>query len=470
MSGATVIISPAGYSVSPTFDFYISPTGSDSNPGTLASPWAITALMSKTSTIAGKTVGLLDGTYDVPNGYDDNWGGSLQHHGQRITAAGTSGARTVIQSVNPRGATLQPAAGVTFSIITLDAAYVTLKDIIFNAGSIVTSIRFWGDYGTIEGCQFEAAQANTNDNAGHIYFKAHDAPKVQYPTFRNCHFKGLANLSGANPNNRTVNANHIHGFAVYGALIEGCTFRDSYAPLRPKYDWAAYTFRNNLVYDCQQGLVHICTDQSSVAIRNTVNNNLFIGTSVSTPCSMGDYLYATGQRAALVDYFNNTSVCVYLSDGSDQRWWRSAGETPNSGGTSKFYNNIFHYAGTPSGTHVTFTFGGEAGAGVSDLFSLMNYNGYPSGWFKVNQGDFYTPDASYSTLAAWNAASGFEAGSVQATPSFSVGTGTTPSNYTLQSGSAFKGAGKSDGTIGGSAVDMGCWGGVSVPTHIGATF
>src|SRR5262249_29274500 len=47
------------------FDFYIDPSGSDLNDGSLAHPWAITALNTKQSTYAGLRVGLLNGTYDV---------------------------------------------------------------------------------------------------------------------------------------------------------------------------------------------------------------------------------------------------------------------------------------------------------------------------------------------------------------------------------------------------------------------
>ena len=42
-----------------TFDYYISPIGDDNNPGTLASPWSITALNSKMSTYSGKRIGII---------------------------------------------------------------------------------------------------------------------------------------------------------------------------------------------------------------------------------------------------------------------------------------------------------------------------------------------------------------------------------------------------------------------------
>ena len=53
-------------------DLYIDDAGSDSNDGSEGSPWAITALMSKSASIAGNVTCLQDGTYTVPNGYDDN--------------------------------------------------------------------------------------------------------------------------------------------------------------------------------------------------------------------------------------------------------------------------------------------------------------------------------------------------------------------------------------------------------------
>src|SRR5690348_7718458 len=55
----------AATSAGQPFDFYISTTGSDTNAGTLASPWAITAINTKQATYAGKRLGLLPGTYDV---------------------------------------------------------------------------------------------------------------------------------------------------------------------------------------------------------------------------------------------------------------------------------------------------------------------------------------------------------------------------------------------------------------------
>ena len=77
-SGAIVVAgqTPVVLASGAPFDFYISPTGSDSNLGTLASPWAITSLVrnavnsynvANRAALAGKRVGLLPGTYAVYN-------------------------------------------------------------------------------------------------------------------------------------------------------------------------------------------------------------------------------------------------------------------------------------------------------------------------------------------------------------------------------------------------------------------
>ncbi len=90
---------------STSYDFYISPTGSDSNPGTLASPWSITAINSKWSTYAGKAVGILPGTYNV---YSLCQAGSFNQPALSVNG-GTSASPTLIQSTTPRAAILTAA-------------------------------------------------------------------------------------------------------------------------------------------------------------------------------------------------------------------------------------------------------------------------------------------------------------------------------------------------------------------------
>lgn len=64
VSGSATLAGPSGA----TFDKYISTTGNDSNIGSLASPWSITAINTHSggaNSYAGKRLGILPGTYDV---------------------------------------------------------------------------------------------------------------------------------------------------------------------------------------------------------------------------------------------------------------------------------------------------------------------------------------------------------------------------------------------------------------------
>lgn len=71
MQGGQVVVAPGGGIFDdggtpppPTaFDFIISPNGDDNNPGTLASPWSLTALNNNQAAYSGKKVGLTPGTY-----------------------------------------------------------------------------------------------------------------------------------------------------------------------------------------------------------------------------------------------------------------------------------------------------------------------------------------------------------------------------------------------------------------------
>src|SRR5580700_7034678 len=80
-----------------SYNFYISPTGSDSNAGTQASPWSINAINTKQALYAGKSVGVLPGTYNIHGLIQSLPSGSQQTAALSING-GTSGSPTLIQS------------------------------------------------------------------------------------------------------------------------------------------------------------------------------------------------------------------------------------------------------------------------------------------------------------------------------------------------------------------------------------
>jgi hypothetical protein len=113
-AAATSVIGPtvrAQSSSSGGFDFYISPTGSDSNPGTHDRPWAITAINTRQRDYAGKRVGLLDGTYNV---FVPCQTGRDSTVGLEVNGGPNAASPTVIAAVNARKAILtdiNPATG-----------------------------------------------------------------------------------------------------------------------------------------------------------------------------------------------------------------------------------------------------------------------------------------------------------------------------------------------------------------------
>ena len=95
-----------------SFDFYISPNGSDSNPGTQSQPWAITAINTHQADYAGKRVGLLDGSYNVHALCQA--GGLWNGPALAVNGGPSATSPTVIAAINPRQAILtaaDPASG-----------------------------------------------------------------------------------------------------------------------------------------------------------------------------------------------------------------------------------------------------------------------------------------------------------------------------------------------------------------------
>ena len=93
--------------------FYVAPTGSDSNAGTLSAPWkTIRATAMKLA--AGDTAILLDGTYEEPSIGFANYG--------------TAGKPITIKAQNKWGAVLSSVAGDN-PAISIDRSYITIENL-----------------------------------------------------------------------------------------------------------------------------------------------------------------------------------------------------------------------------------------------------------------------------------------------------------------------------------------------------
>lgn len=122
----TSSIGSAAYTIAAvTFDFFIAPNGDDSNAGTLASPWSITALNSKQATYSGKKIGIIGDVVGTQTPIQHGTIGGVQttlfsiyqaapgnNNGMLLAInGGTSGSPTYIASCNSSGLYVAPAVG-----------------------------------------------------------------------------------------------------------------------------------------------------------------------------------------------------------------------------------------------------------------------------------------------------------------------------------------------------------------------
>jgi hypothetical protein len=417
------------------FDYYIGPSGSNSNPGTSGSPWGISALSTKPQ-IAGKRIGLLDGTYVSTNS-------DFESAGILVNYSGTALAPTVVEAVNPRQAIITGWNGSSYVglqglIGTTSASYVTFRGLRVTNGAYKGFIAFGtGTNIVIENCQIDnfrsarAPGAPAGDNCEGIR-----AEHVSDLTIRNCKIFDMRNGSD------NWNGSCIKNYATNRMTVEYCDLSQSGVAIYDKQNDPLNTvFRYNYVHDCSNANPVQGFDLEAAGPNGTfkIHNNVIVGTGAYYCQDTG----SSGGRTYL-EIYNNT----YVASGTPSGVW--VGLT--GGPYLKFYNNITYRPGFGGGYRGDLNITSPANAPIVD------YNCYdPSAvYFALGAG----PSSTYTTLSSWRTATGREAGSIQANPLF-VGSGAGPTKYALQSGSSLKNAGRVGGTSGGATVDIGAYGGAT---------
>lgn len=445
-----------------SFDYYISPTGSDSNAGTSASPWALTAINTKRSTYAGKRVGVLPGTYNCLSLVGGSYRGDFATPAFNI-AGGSSGSPTVIQSTTPRGAVLdasanssnnpngQPLIGTIGP--TAGAGYITL------------------DGFEIKNCYNRAISAGQDTGA------SFSGTRVLGLVIQNCFVHDVTNNIGA------ANPTAITMYSSQGAVIQNnyiTNMYDNYSRASGIEIWTSIgtvTQFNSVISNSTQqsgGILHKNSSQHS----NTLRYNFVDMTKSGSGGTYGVIVDDDGDGSTTDSIYNN----VIVADAPVQASAMDVGNFPSSANHQVWYNNTF--VGIPNcsvGCWVRFgaagtikfynniisrgTIGGRGDADTSaSAFALVDYNCYPASpslGLSPNGSQNY-PNSVTSNLASWastlpSGAIGKDAHSVAASPMF-VGTGNGAARYKLQSGSPCSGKGSTNGTSGGSATDMGAWG------------
>ena len=111
-------------------------------------PWAISALSTKPQ-VAGKRIGLLDGTYVSTNNNYESAGIDVQ--------SGSAGSPTIVEAVNPRQAIITGRSGSSYPgfqglIGVINGSYVTFRNLTVTDGVCKGVVVFGSNNIRIEGC------------------------------------------------------------------------------------------------------------------------------------------------------------------------------------------------------------------------------------------------------------------------------------------------------------------------------
>ncbi len=508
------IIAPAWLTASAqttttTFDYYVSPTGSDSNPGTLAAPWAITSLSLFTRNAhnvanchlqAGKRIGFLPGIYDVSAlYYADSSTGALQFIGGTSSAStywgssnssGNYSARTA--TIDGKGASGKFGGGVFEAPMV---AHTGVFPVTYALGhAIIDGLRFTGfEYKgvriggsssgdgpsgitnvIIRNCEFFGGGFNLGDSVDNcvaLWIDGTIGAVITNNWFHDTtgHIAGSEDHlnaitvwgpnSGATTqgtvitNNTVVNAGSVFGKE---RAIQGTTIAYNYI------DVSSYSAVGAWGIEDFTG-----ANTSGMSQTTTVNNNIVLmgnAAAIGQPTLNNSYGWSTP-----VIVYNNT---IIANSGPIVAAWLTVVAGSSGIGHVSYYNNIYD-----SGGHLgSFDNYGNYYLNPAGP-TIWDYNMSPAsgcGWTVYSNSDLTAALASYSSPSAFASGlsskggiNGAEAHSITGAPVY-VKTGAYAAMYQLAAGSPGKGTGSTNGTSSGSKTDMGAWG--NGATQIGCNF
>jgi hypothetical protein len=449
----------------PTFDYYISPTGSDSNPGTQASPWAITSLQdtnANNARMAGKRIGMIAGTYACSSMQSGSTPNDYQHPVLHLPQ-GTSAAPTVLQSVSGPGT------------VILDNSSSSSSNPLIGQNPNLQG--YWTINGlTIKGNN-SSAQAFLVSGRYNAYSDTNSSAAAAFGiTVQNCEIYNL-NITGPNGSNyggmimqgtngavisnnyihnvyKPADPTHCHCYEEYGCLgsqIHYNTFANCSGGMDLKAGVSGADVAYNYFYNCtgSSGAVGaICGadgaegNPNGPGTANVAHHNVFDSCSSIHACDVNN---VSSQNI----YFYNNTIYDTRSGSNIVIDLRTTAPAK-----AEFYNNILVTTANSGGS----TYGTLALS--SGNFSNVSNNCY---FLKSGSGG-WGQGTLFSSLAAWQASAGSpDAHSIAANPVFALAI--TPGNgsaqFKLGTGSPCLGAGT-------GGVNIGAWDGTV--TQIGSNF
>jgi len=479
-----------------TFNFYISPTGSDSNAGSLASPWSITAINTHQSTYAGQRLGIMPGRYDVSTLMQ---AATYQGAVLQIQGGPNSSTKTYIGTCNSSGQYQAGTATITaYGSVgaygggnTTHTPYVigqTVASVATGTGPQPTNIGNW----TLDGLII------TGFNAWAIALSGGEdtlPSQVVNATIQNCTLANSANnVSGTHPG-------AIMCYAYQNCLITNCMFSNNICTSGEDATHAgsavtAWGFgggTSGLVIDhctiletqgivigedngtCQNSTIQYCYADFTPTTDVTNVDFLSSGTNTTTTATPGNSIhhniivagtprdsigYSSEQGAAPEAFYNNT----WIRNASGLLGYRYV-EASGKSALVTAYNNLMYDNGNSGAGAYGYM------AGNVDVFALCDYNIYGT----LMSGTQFSTYASGSaggatgqTFANWKTAIGAkDAHSSQSGTNPFTNAGTYALQYTVASGSPAYQTGKVGGLSSGATCNVGAWDGTV--TQIGST-
>lgn len=471
-----------------TFDYYISTTGNDSNAGTLASPWAITSLISNSPNngkIAGKRVGLIAGTYNVAGtagvaGATQIGHGSYPTNGSYCALSippGTTSASTYIGSSDTSGNYSARAAtiflvsgqvagtnkwynGIIGRDQTSTAGYVTIDGLVINGNGM------------------DCGGADGNEGAHIVFFQSTDgsftaAGSMAGIVVQNCELYGInATDSGGNDAlvwlqgcsgaivqnnslhdvNKSSQIDHCHAIEAYSCTGGSWNFNTCYnttgGAFEAKEGCSGITSAYNYFYNCNTvggGNAAVLQGwDGAEGNPNTPNLPFYLHHNIFDTC--GRITYGESNNA-------NHTMAV--------QWYNNLVYDPRT----SVGGSVVLQAGSPLIQHYNNLYVFPKATGVSGFGSFSSGNTSPMGFDAA-----YVPSGSASGIFS----SGVAGDPVLTVdPQFaggtsSIATGAGASQFKLSVSSPLLNAGHLGGLVSGAATGIGAWDGAA--TQIGASF
>ena len=473
------------------FDYYISTSGSDGNPGTLASPWAITAINTQQSAYAGKRLGILPGTYDVSvmmrNARSE--AAILQIQGgpnsSTPTYIGTSNASGIYQqgtaTLDSYGSVGAHGGGNTVSpyVIGQTAGGTNVGPQPSNLGNwildglIITGFSNWAiavsDYGGFAPISNVTIQNCTCANSVCTLTTTHPGPIIIYRgnniLVSNCWLYNNVNTAADNTHYAGIMIFAIGG-PTTGVTIEKCTMVNS-SCINAGMD--NYAVENVTIRQCYFDMTDAGTNfhQANAMMgfmktqtgltADSIHNNIIKG---GNPLDV----YPADQGDNAIAFYNNTWDLAGGSPGVGVRFEENSGFGNGRAGGALFsyYNNLVYDNGATNNGYGYVVCN-------SDGFRVCDYNIYGT----INNFATYSPGGGMNgptsqSFASWKAAIGGDSHSSTSSTNPFTNNGSYALQYLVQSGSPAYQAGHVGGTSSGAVCNIGAWDGTV--TQIGCNF